>query len=85
VPTLFEPFQGKPQGAARSAGLGLGLFIARQIAAAHGGDLAVESSDGAGTLVTVRLPRDAHGGTIDLGRPARSSGDDEARREAMPG
>jgi signal transduction histidine kinase len=93
VPTLFEPFQGKPQGAARSGGLGLGLFIAQQIAAAHGGDLAVESSEGAGTLVTVRLPRDAHGGAIDLGRPTRPSGeasavviaDDEHRHGALRG
>jgi len=90
VPTLFEPFHTRPQGATRSGGLGLGLFIARQIAAAHGGDLAVESSDGVGTLVTVRLPRDAHGGSI---RPTRSSGeaaavviaDDEDRRDALRG
>ena len=38
-------------------GTGLGLPIARRIAVAHGGDLCVESTLGAGTTVTVRLPR----------------------------
>ena len=75
VPTLFEPFQGKPQAAARSTGLGLGLFIAHQIAVAHGGDIAIESSAATGTIVTVRLPRDVQGGAAELGRPARASGD----------
>jgi signal transduction histidine kinase len=92
VPTLFEPFQGKPQDATRSTGLGLGLFIARQIAAAHGGDIAIESSAATGTIVTVRLPRDAHGGAVELGRPVRVPGDpavaitpDDERREALRG
>jgi signal transduction histidine kinase len=37
-------------------GTGLGLPIARQIAAAHGGSLTIESAPGAGTRVEVRLP-----------------------------
>jgi len=61
VLTLFEPFRGKPQDAARSAGLGLGLFISQQIAMAHGGEITIESSAAAGTVVTVRLPRTADG------------------------
>ncbi|HEX4422821.1 MAG TPA: hybrid sensor histidine kinase/response regulator [Kofleriaceae bacterium] len=69
--TLFEPFQGRPQHAVRSAGLGLGLFIAREIAAAHGGDITVESSEPRGTAVTVRLPRNLD----DLGRVTRESGE----------
>src|SRR5687767_10825403 len=40
----------------RSPGLGLGLFIARNIVAGHGGTLVVESSDTAGTVFTARLP-----------------------------
>lgn len=40
-----------------SAGTGLGMAIARQIVAAHGGRIAVASRIGAGTSVTVRLPR----------------------------
>ncbi|HJV62074.1 MAG TPA: HAMP domain-containing sensor histidine kinase, partial [Albitalea sp.] len=39
-----------------STHLGLGLYIAHQIARAHGGDIAVQSSAGAGTRFTARLP-----------------------------
>ncbi len=37
-------------------GLGLGLFIARQIVEAHHGDIDVESVEGEGTRVRVALP-----------------------------
>lgn len=37
--------------------LGLGLFIAREIAIAHGGSIVVSSNDASGTTFTVRLPR----------------------------
>ncbi len=40
----------------KSNGTGLGLPIARQIAAAHGGELVVTSQQGAGTKVLLRLP-----------------------------
>ena len=40
-------------------GMGLGLPIARQIAAAHGGELRIVSTPGTGTLVRVELPRTA--------------------------
>src|SRR5262249_39053277 len=54
---LFEPFWQAPNGgAARSRGLGLGLFIAQQIAQAHGGSIAVRSRDDQ-TTFTLRLPR----------------------------
>ncbi|HSR98368.1 MAG TPA: hybrid sensor histidine kinase/response regulator [Kofleriaceae bacterium] len=57
IPTLFEPFRARGREAPRSSGLGLGLFISQQIAAAHGGDIAVASTAETGTVVTVRLPR----------------------------
>jgi signal transduction histidine kinase len=38
-------------------GLGLGLFIARQIVAAHGGTIRLESVPGTGSTFTVELPR----------------------------
>jgi signal transduction histidine kinase len=41
----------------REDGTGLGLPIARQIAASHGGSLAITSKVGEGTTVEVRLPR----------------------------
>lgn len=37
-------------------GLGLGLYIARQIVEAHGGEIRVESEVGAGSAFTVELP-----------------------------
>lgn len=40
------------------AGLGLGLFIAREIARTHGGDLTLISEVGKGARFTVRLPVD---------------------------
>lgn len=86
VATLFEPFQRKSRDLARSAGLGLGLYIAREIATAHGGDISVSSSAATGTVVAVRLPRGLDGSADDLGRrggPARRQRplgpDDDAR------
>lgn len=42
-------------GAGHIGGLGLGLFIARQIITAHDGTLTVQSSEGKGTTVTIRI------------------------------
>jgi len=54
-PMLFQPFA---RGSVRESqqGLGLGLFIAREIARAHGGDLTMTSDDGS-TVFTFRMPR----------------------------
>jgi len=63
LPTLFDPFRGssRPRPDA-SRGLGLGLFIVKEIARAHGGTVEVSSSVGEGTLFSVRLPRRPIGG-----------------------
>ena len=56
---LFDPLKrGSAQGESDDAqgGLGLGLFIVREIAKAHGGDTDVRS-DGGQTTFAVRLPR----------------------------
>ena len=61
----FEPYyQGPAPSASEPAptetprrSSGLGLAIVREIVAAHGGRLALDSAPGAGTTVTVRLPR----------------------------
>ena len=51
---LFEPFA-RGDIHKRDGGLGLGLFIASQIAKAHGGTLSVRSADGE-TCFTFRMP-----------------------------
>lgn len=51
---IFEAFQ---QGEGKkNHGLGLGLYIVREIARAHGGDVALERSDATETRFTVTLP-----------------------------
>jgi signal transduction histidine kinase len=60
---LFEPFHRgtrKSRGVPPS-GLGLGLYIAQEIARAHGGTLEARSTAEEGTRFTVRLPRHAPG------------------------
>ncbi len=52
---LFRPFFGS----ARPGGSGLGLAIARELVRAHGGELSLLSSTGAGTLFRVALPAPA--------------------------
>jgi signal transduction histidine kinase len=37
-------------------GLGIGLYVAHQVAKAHRGELEVESQPGAGARFTLRLP-----------------------------
>lgn len=54
---IFEPFVRLDAARARdTGGAGLGLAIARSIAAAHGGTLTVESRPGAGSRFVLRLP-----------------------------
>jgi PAS domain S-box-containing protein len=58
MPVLFEPFA---RGASDTSqhGLGLGLYVVKQIVAAHGGTIEVESNPEVGTLFTLLLPRTA--------------------------
>jgi signal transduction histidine kinase len=67
LPTLFEVFKRRAtpnSSGAHSKGLGLGLFIAREIARAHGGNISVQSSEDR-TTFEVTLPREAR--PIDTG------------------
>ena len=55
--TMFEPLRRGPElDNYEGVSLGLGLFVVRQIAKAHGGDVMVESS-GENTTFTMRLQR----------------------------
>ncbi|MDQ0702235.1 signal transduction histidine kinase [Pseudomonas sp. W3I7] len=54
LPRLFEPYA-RPLKDAPQAGLGLGLYIVKQIADAHGGQLKVSSCEQTGTQFTFSL------------------------------
>lgn len=54
ISRIFDPFY-----TTKPKGVGLGLVIAHEIIAAHGGEIQVTSREGAGTTVAVLLPRAA--------------------------
>ena len=57
LPRLFDPFaRGKNAATKQGRSVGLGLYIARQITVAHGGEITVTSVAGVGTTFTVQLP-----------------------------
>jgi two-component system, OmpR family, sensor kinase len=56
---IFQRFERAVSSAERS-GFGVGLWIARQLAVAHGGDIAVASVPGLGSVFTATLPRGIH-------------------------
>lgn len=64
---IFEPFYRRRIGNADSGGAGLGLTIARGIAEAQGGTLALTDRDGGGSVFTLSIP------AIDLDEDAGES------------
>ena len=56
LPKIMTPYFRAADAKHKSGGTGLGLSISRDIVAAHGGTLTVDSAAGRGTTVTVRLP-----------------------------
>jgi two-component system sensor histidine kinase/response regulator len=52
---LFEPFRSRGEGS--SAGLGLGLYVVKQMVEAHGGSVTVHSSTNEGTRFELAIPR----------------------------
>jgi signal transduction histidine kinase len=53
---IFERFE-RAAPVRNYGGLGLGLYVAREIARAHGGDISVASTPGVGSTFTLLLPR----------------------------
>jgi two-component system CheB/CheR fusion protein len=56
LPHVFDRFYRVDGERSAREGLGLGLFIAREVVNAHEGQIAVESTIGSGATFTVRLP-----------------------------
>jgi signal transduction histidine kinase len=63
--TIFDPLargtSPEMQKRRRPGSIGLGLYIAHEVVTAHGGAIDVKSSEEAGTVFTVRLPRQRAG------------------------
>lgn len=57
LPTIFDPFRSGRSTSSRTSGLGLGLYISKQIMIGHGGSLEVETGTDCGTAFTARIPR----------------------------
>jgi PAS domain S-box-containing protein len=55
--TMFDAFRRESSGDHGSQSLGLGLFIAQEVARAHGGSIVVRSPDRGGSTFVVELPR----------------------------
>jgi len=57
LPHIFDKYYRAPSGVRqRRRGSGIGLYLVKRLAEAHGGAVAVESTEGVGTTFTVTLP-----------------------------
>ena len=65
---IFEPFYQVEDSLRRQHdGIGLGLPVARGMVNLHGGSIVVDSEEGRGTLVTIRLPLRDRGRGLSVG------------------
>jgi signal transduction histidine kinase len=74
IDRIFQRFE-RAASARTYAGMGLGLYITRQIVEAHGGTIRVESRPGTGSTFTVELPCE----------PPERKPDDRAGNGSTPG
>jgi hypothetical protein len=84
---LFSRFHVDPSSPGR--GLGLGLYISREIVRAHGGTIEADSAPGEGTIFTIRLPlsrvgRDGQNASPSSRSASGSNGADGARDGERP-
>jgi PAS domain S-box-containing protein len=76
LPRIFGRFE-RASSARHFGGLGLGLFVTRQTARAHGGEVEARNLPQGGAAFTVRLP--LAGGALAGGAPAGDSGSGSGR------
>lgn len=69
LPHVFERFV---SGSRQHGGLGLGLYLAKRVAAIHGGDLSVESPPGRGARFMLSLPLPEGSASAPPAAPAAS-------------
>ena len=60
---MFEPFEGR-SGGGRRRGAGLGLSIVKSLVELHGGSVDIDSTEGAGTQIVIRLPEIPHAAAV---------------------
>ncbi|MCI4045364.1 MULTISPECIES: cell wall metabolism sensor histidine kinase WalK [unclassified Streptomyces] len=79
---VFERFyRVDPARSRATGGTGLGLAIVKHVAASHGGEVAVWSSEGQGSTFTLRLPESGVTRERTTGGPLIVNGDDEGPYE----
>jgi two-component system sensor histidine kinase SenX3 len=84
---VFERFyRVDPARSRATGGTGLGLAIVKHVAASHGGEVTVWSSEGQGSTFTLRLPEAGSARDRDRtsGGPLIVNGDDGTYRAAPP-
>ncbi|MGN6793290.1 MAG: ATP-binding protein, partial [Streptosporangiaceae bacterium] len=86
VERVFDRFvQGEAGDRRRFGGIGLGLYIVRQLARAQGGEVTAAPAPGGGTIMRLTLPRaDTAGDNVPAGGAADGAASDDAAPAGAP-